>query len=162
MHQSCDASLHHQAWHKFFSTRKGPDESYSEFATRMEGLWAKIDRLTPSGQSMEKRGAELTLFGILFALHFDDHVCQSLTTQPNLTLEQAMGAFDRIDTGMKHHLAGTDSANVARNASCWTCNLPGHLSYECPPIMTKDNRPLQALRYKPTLLRTIMPVWCRD
>lgn len=40
--------------------------------------------------------------------------------------------YVRIDTGVKLHLAGADSANVTRNANCWTCNLPGHLSHEYP------------------------------
>ena len=90
MHQSRDASLHHQAWLEFFSTHKSHDESYSALASRMEGLWAKIDCLTPNGQTRAERGAELMLLGILFALPFDDHVRQSLTAQPDLPLEQAM------------------------------------------------------------------------
>ena len=83
----------------------------------MEGLWAKIDRLTPAGQTKAEWAAELTLLGILFALPFDNQVCQSLTTQPNLTLKQAMEAFIHMDTGVKLHLAGTDSASAARSAN---------------------------------------------
>ena len=33
----------------------------------MEGLWAKIDRLTPVAQTKTERGAELPLLGIFFA-----------------------------------------------------------------------------------------------
>ena len=90
MHQSRDGSLHNQAWLELFSTRNCTDESYSEFGARAAGLWAKIDRLTPITQTREQRGAELTLLAILFALPFDDQVHQSLTAQPNLTLEQAI------------------------------------------------------------------------
>ena len=96
MHQSRDGSLRHQAWLEFFLARKGPDKLYSELTARMEGLWAKIDRLTPNNQSKVERTVELTLLGILFALPFDDHVCQSLTTQPSLMLNQAMEAFVRV------------------------------------------------------------------
>ena len=56
------------------------------------------------------------LLEILLALPFHDCVCQSLTTQPNL------------NTGVRLHLAGANSANPA---NCWTCNLPGHFSHEC-------------------------------
>src|SRR6266853_4128080 len=98
MHQSRDASLRHQAWLQFFSARKSTDESYSELASRMEGLWAKIDRLTPISQTKEEHGAELTLLAILFALPYEDNVRQSLSTQASLTLEQAQEAVIHIDT----------------------------------------------------------------
>jgi len=50
-HQSRDASLRHQAWMEFFTTRKAPDESYSAYVTRKEGLGARIERLTPAAQT---------------------------------------------------------------------------------------------------------------
>jgi len=124
--------LRHQAWPEFSSMHKVPDKSLAGFASRMEGLWARIDRLTPPNQTKAERGAELTLLGILFGLPFDDHVRQSLTTQPNLSFEQAMEAFVRVDMGVKIHLAGAESANAARGSNCWKCDLPGHLTPNCP------------------------------
>ena len=93
--------------------RKGPDKLYSELTARMEGSWAKIDHLTLNNQSKAECAVELTLLGILFALPFDDHIRQLLTTQPSLTLNQAMEAFVCVDTGVKMHLTGANSANVA-------------------------------------------------
>src|SRR5258706_1155855 len=119
MHQSCDALL------QFFSACKTTDESYSELASWIEGLWAKIDHLTPVAQTRAERGAEVTVPGILFVLPYKDHVCQSLLTQLNLTLEQAQEALVCIDTGRQLHIEGTDSANAAHSANCWTCKLPG-------------------------------------
>jgi len=132
MHQSRDASLHHQAWLEFFSMRKVSDKSYTGFASCMEGLWARINHLTLPNQVKAEHGAELMLLGILFALPFDDHVCQSLTTQPSLSLEQVMEAFACVDMGVKLHLAGAESANAAHSSNCWKCNLPGHLAPNCP------------------------------
>jgi len=131
MHQSCNALLCHQAWLQFFSVHKTTNESYLELASRMEGLWAKIDHLTPVAQTREERRAELTLLGILFALPYKDHIHQSLLTQSNLTLEQAQEALIHIDTGRQLHIEGADSANVAHSVNCWTCKLPGHLSHQC-------------------------------
>src|SRR5258706_6120064 len=37
-HQSRNASLRHQAWMEFFSTRKGADEPYSMYIARKTGL----------------------------------------------------------------------------------------------------------------------------
>ena len=37
--QSSDASLRHQAWLEFFTTREAPDEFYSACVTRKEALW---------------------------------------------------------------------------------------------------------------------------
>jgi len=65
LHQSRDASLRHQAWMEFFTARKMPDESYSAYMARKEGLCAKIGRLTPSNQTATERYAELTLFAML-------------------------------------------------------------------------------------------------
>ncbi len=139
LHQLHDALLHHQAWLQFFSTCKTSDESYTELSGCVEGLWVKIDCLTPINQTRAEHGAELKLLGCLFALPFDDHVRQSLTMQLGLTLEQVQEAFVCVDTGVKLHLAGADSANAARTANCWTCNMPGHFSHECPhPRAIKD------------------------
>ena len=46
MHQLHDALLCHPAWLEFFSTHKNADKLYLGLASQMEGLWAKIDRLT--------------------------------------------------------------------------------------------------------------------
>ena len=145
-HQSRDASLHHQAWMEFFTTRKAPDESYSAYVMRKEGLGARIERLTPAAQTKAKRYAELTLFTILFRLPYNDHICQALTTQSNLTLQKASNACVHIDTGLKLHLTTAESANAAAGTrNCWKCDLPGHVAASCPhasaikDIVTKWN-----------------------
>ena len=82
LHQSCNSSLHHQAYLEFFMMHKMPDESYSAYVAHKEDLYARISCLMPAGQSDVNRRAELTLTTILFGLPYDNHICQTLTTQP--------------------------------------------------------------------------------
>jgi hypothetical protein len=131
-HQSRDASLRHHAWLEFFTTRKASDESYSAYVARKVGLCARIDRLTPATQSTADRSAKLTLLAVLFGLPYDDNVLQTLTTQPNLILQQASDAMFRVDTGLKLHHADAEPANAASDSNCWKCDAPGHLTTNCP------------------------------
>ena len=131
-HQSRDASLRHQAWIEFFSSKKTSGETYSAYIARKEGLGAKIERITPATQSRADHFAELILFATLFGLPYEDNVRQSLVTQANLTLRQARDAMVRVDTGAKLHMANEESANAAGTANCWKCDEPGHLASACP------------------------------
>jgi hypothetical protein len=117
---------------EFFSSCKTSKETYTEYACCKEGLFAKIDHITPENQTKAECTAELTLFGILFSLPFDDHIHQALMTQPNLTLDLVMEAMVCFNTGVKLHLADAESANVAHSAGCWKCDGPGHLAQDCP------------------------------
>ena len=132
LYQSRDAAHRHEAWLEFLACRKAPDELYSAYGARVEAAYAKIERITPSNQTAAERAAELTLFALLSGLSFDDPIRQSLTTQRDLTLDEANKAFVRYDTAKKIHLADAESANATRSMCCWKCDSPDHLSNACP------------------------------
>ncbi len=55
------------------------------------GATTQFDRLAPTGnQTKVEYRVELTLLGITVGLPFGDHVRQSLSTQPKLTVEQGV------------------------------------------------------------------------
>ena len=76
LHRSADASLHHEAWLEFLSIRKSLVESYTEYSSRIESAYAKIEQITPEGQTAAQRSEELSLFALLSGLPFDDHIRQ--------------------------------------------------------------------------------------
>ena len=116
---------------RFFSTRKTPNESYSAYVARKEGLGARVDRITPVDQPRADHFAELILFATLFSLPYEDVVRQALMTYANLTLQQAREAMVRVDTGAKLHLAA-ESVHAASSSCCWKCDSTDHLAHSCP------------------------------
>ena len=131
-HQPRDASLRHQAWIEFFSSKKTSDESYSAYIARKEGLGARVDLITPVSQPRADHFAELILSATLIGLPYEDNVRQTLVTQADLTLQQARAAMVRVDTGAKMHMANTETVNAAGTSNCWKWDTPGHLASACP------------------------------
>ena len=124
LHRPADASLRHEAWLEFLSIRKSSDESYTEYSNRIESAFAKMERITPEGQTAAQCSEELSLFALLSSLPFDDHIRQALTTQSGLAFAKATEACIRFDTGRRIHMYDADSANAARTFSCWKCDSP--------------------------------------
>src|SRR5258706_1909051 len=51
--------------------------------------YAKVERITPEGQTPAQRGEELSPFALLSGLPFDNHIHQAFTTQSDITLAKA-------------------------------------------------------------------------
>ena len=89
-----------------------------------------IDCITPVDQPRADHLTELILFVTLFGLPYEDAICQALTTQSNLTLQQVREAMVHVDTSAKLHLA-TKSVHPASASGCWKCDTHGHLASAC-------------------------------
>ena len=58
------------AWLEFLSIRKSSDKSYTEYSNRIESAFAKMERITPEGQTAAQRSEELSHFALLSSLPF--------------------------------------------------------------------------------------------
>ena len=130
-HVQQDASLRHVAWMGLLGLRKEPDESYTKYLRRLSDARDKVDRVTPSGLSPERRMDELMLFITLSGLQSDDSLRRSLLTHRNLTLDDICAVFLRTDQDSSIS-AGIESANAATTLRCFICRLLGHLAKDCP------------------------------
>ena len=104
----------------------------SAFAGYMEGLRGNnIDHLTLSNETSGRTRAP-SLASFLLFLSTTTSDCYLIdSTPPNLTHEQAMEAFPRIDTRMSS-ISGAGPADAAWNGTFSLFDLSGHLSHECP------------------------------
>jgi len=74
---------------------------------------------------------EIVLFAALCGLPADDPMCHQLVSQNNVSFYDAQAAFLRVDQDSKV-VTAVESANAAATGLCFTCNMTGHLSKDCP------------------------------
>ena len=130
-HVSHDASLRHEAWMQLFGIRQRPGESYLDLYHRVDDAHSRIDRITPTSQSVQEHSDEIALFTLLSAIRPDDPLHRQLVSQKGITLDDAYSAFLRIDRDVAV-ASEIESASAAFIPRCHRCDLPGHYARDCP------------------------------
>jgi len=128
-HQMQDTLQRYKVWSTFLAVCKCPKEQYMPYVHHMENAWARIACITPPNLTLKEIGMELILFNLLNGLPEDDHHCQSLTTQKDLTFGDASTTMLCVDTG---NSVVTEMANVAFGGQCYMCKGTGHITANCP------------------------------
>ena len=128
-HQTQDTLQRYEVWSTFLAVCKCPEEQYMPYICCMENAWVRIVCITPPNLTLQEIGTELILFNLLNSLLEDDHLCQSLIMQKDLTFGDTSTAILCVNMG---NSVVTEMANVAFGGWCYTCKGTGHTTANCP------------------------------